>query len=92
MENKERIVRKIANRVSKRYSLYPPVDFKNVFVEKGIKYREKKLETNGDGYSELKDSNLEIVVNSEMDYIPRKRFTYRRRMLLWLSLRLPRQT
>lgn len=75
MENKERIVRKIANRVSKRYSLYPPVDFKNVFVEKGIKYREKKLETNGDGYSELKDSNLEIVVNSEMDYMPRKRFT-----------------
>lgn len=75
MENKERIVRKIANRVSKIYNLYPPVEFKRVFVEKGIKYKEEKLTTNGDGYSELKDSNLEIVVNSEMNYIPRKRFT-----------------
>lgn len=75
MENKEIIVRKIANRVSKRYNLYPPVNFTNVFKEKGIKYREERLVTDGDGYSELKDSNLEVVVNSEMDYEPRKRFT-----------------
>lgn len=75
MENKEIIVRKIANRVSKIYNLYPPVDLKKILVEKGIKYREEKLTTNGDGYSELKDSNLEIVVNSEMTYRPRKRFT-----------------
>lgn len=75
MENKEKTVRKIASRVSKKYKLYPPVDFTNVFLEKGIKYREEKLVTNGDGYSELQDSKLEIVVNSETDYLPRKRFT-----------------
>ena len=51
------------------------MDLKKILVEKGIKYREEKLTTNGDGYSELKDSNLEIVVNSEMTYRLRKRFT-----------------
>lgn len=75
MENKEKIVRKLANRVSNEYKLYPPVDFKKVLLQKGIKYREEKLVTNGDGYSDLRDSGLEIVVNSDMDYLPRKRFT-----------------
>ena len=75
MENKEKIVRKIANRVSDKYKLYPPVNFKEILLQKGIRYREEKLVTNGDGYSDLRDSDLEIVVNSDMDYLPRKRFT-----------------
>lgn len=75
MENKEIIVRKIANRVSKKYNLRPPVDFTNIFEQKRIKFREEKFGTNGDGYSELKDTNLVIVVNSEINYIRRKRFT-----------------
>lgn len=75
MENKEKIVRKIANRVSDKYKLYPPVDFKEILLQKGIRYREEKLVTNGDGYSDLRESDMEIVVNSDMDYLPRKRFT-----------------
>ena len=75
MENKEKIVRKIANRVSDKYKLYPPVDFKEILLQKGIRYREEKLVTNGDGYSDLRESDMEIVVNSDMNYLPRKRFT-----------------
>lgn len=75
MENKEKIIRKIANRVSKKYGLYPPINFTNVFQENKIKYGEEKLGTDGDGYSNLKDSELKIIVNSQTDYVPRKRFT-----------------
>lgn len=36
---------------------------------------EKDMGTDGDGYSDLRDSELKIVINSETDYLPRKRFT-----------------
>lgn len=75
MVNKEKIVRKIANTVRNRYHLKLPTDFKVVFREKDIKYVEQSFETKGDGYSDLKNGQLKVVINSDMAYIPRKRFT-----------------
>lgn len=75
MENKEDTVRRIARRVVTKYNLVPPIMFENIFYDREIIYREENLGTNGDGYSDLKDSKLKIVVNSEVKYEPRKRFT-----------------
>lgn len=75
MENKEKLIRKIAQRVVKKYDLFPPIDVTRVISEKGICYIEENLGTNADGYSDLSDSNLKIVINSQIDYLPRKRFT-----------------
>ena len=75
MENKEKTVRKIANKVRKKYDLKLPADFDNVFKEKGIELTEKSLKRNEDGYSELKKDKLKIVINSDIEYMPRKRFT-----------------
>jgi len=75
MENKEGIIRRIAGRISKKYNLYPPIDFTPIFEDRNIQYHEENLGTDADGYSDLIDSALKIVVNSEIDYIPRKRFT-----------------
>ena len=75
MENKEKTVRKIANKVRKKYDLKFPADFDNVFKEKGIEITEKSLKRNEDGYSELKKDKLKIVINSDIEYMPRKRFT-----------------
>ena len=75
MENKEEIVRKIARKIVDKYALVPPIRFDEIFEAKNIYYREENLGTNGDGYSDLKDSKLTIVINSEIDYEPRKRFT-----------------
>lgn len=75
MENKEKQVRKIAQRVMTKYKLHPPVDMMGLIQEKGITCVEENLGTNADGYSDLKDSDLKIVLNSAIQYEPRKRFT-----------------
>lgn len=75
MENKEKIVRKIANKVRRKYGMKIPVDFETVFKKKGIAYIEEFLRTNGDGYSDLQNDKLKIVVNSDIEYLSRKRFT-----------------
>jgi Zn-dependent peptidase ImmA (M78 family) len=75
MENKEHIIRRIAGRIIKKYNLYPPINFSDILKDKNIQYLEENLGTNGDGYSDLRDSALKIIVNSEIDYLPRKRFT-----------------
>lgn len=64
MENKEKQVRKIAQRVMTKYKLHPPVDMMGLIQEKGITCVEENLGTNADGYSDLKDSDLKIVLNS----------------------------
>lgn len=75
MENKERTVRKIANKVRKKYDMKFPAEFENVFEKKGIEYMEKSLKPNEDGYSDLKKDKLKIVINADIEYLPRKRFT-----------------
>lgn len=75
MENKEKQVRKIAQRVMLRYKLHPPTDMVKIIRNKGITCVEENLGTDADGYSDLKDSNLKIVLNSDIQYEPRKRFT-----------------
>lgn len=75
MENKEKLVRKIASRVIAKYNLFPPIDVESVIKKRGIIYREENLATNADGYSDLSDTNLKIILNSQMKYEPRKRFT-----------------
>lgn len=45
--------------------------------EKGITCVEENLGTNADGYSDLKDSDLKIVLNSAIQYEPRKRLQWR---------------
>lgn len=75
MENKEKQVRKIAQRVMAKYKLHPPIDMECIIQEKGIICIEENLGTNADGYSDLKDSNLKIVLNSAIQYEPRRRFT-----------------
>ncbi len=75
MENKENLVRKIAQRVLKRYKLAPPIDVKEIIRKRGIQYSEENLGTNADGYSDLRDSELKIIVNSQIEYEPRKIFT-----------------
>lgn len=75
MENKEKLVRKIAQRVLKKYNLYPPIDMAGIIQDKGITCVEENLGTNADGYSDLKDSDLKIVLNTAIRYEPRKRFT-----------------
>lgn len=72
MENKEKQVRKIAQRVMTKYKLHPPVDMMGLIQEKGITCVEENLGTNADGYSDLKDSDLKIVLNSAIQYEPRK--------------------
>lgn len=62
MENKEKQVRKIAQRVMTKYKLHPPVDMMGLIQEKGITCVEENLGTNADGYSDLKDSDLKIVL------------------------------
>ena len=75
MENKEKQVRKIAQRVMAKYKLHPPIDMLGIIQDKGITYVEENLGANADGYSDLKDSDLKIVLNSATQYEPRKRFT-----------------
>lgn len=75
MENKETQIRKIAQRVIMKYKLHPPIDMGKIIRNKGITYVEDNLGTNGDGYSDLRDSDLKIVLNSAIQYEPRKRFT-----------------
>ena len=58
-----------------KYNLYPPIDMVRIIQEKGIICVEENLGTNADGYSDLKDSDLKIVLNSAIQYEPRKRFT-----------------
>lgn len=75
MENKEKQVRKIAQRVMTKYNLHPPIDMAGIIQDKRITCVEENLGTNADGYSDLKDSDLKIVLNSAIQYEPRKRFT-----------------
>lgn len=58
MENKEKQVRKIAQRVMTKYKLHPPVDMMGLIQEKGITCVEENLGTNADGYSDLKDYKM----------------------------------
>lgn len=58
-----------------KYNLYPPIDMVGIIQDKGIICVEENLGTNADGYSDLKDSDLKIVLNSAIQYEPRKRFT-----------------
>lgn len=51
MENKEKQVRKIAQRVMTKYKLHPPVDMMGLIQEKGITCVEENLGTNADGYT-----------------------------------------
>lgn len=48
MENKEKQVRKIAQRVMTKYKLHPPVDMMGLIQEKGITCVEENLGTNAD--------------------------------------------
>lgn len=75
MENKESVIRRLAGRIRKKYDLCPPIDFKCILEDQNIFYSETNLGTDADGYSDLRDSELKIVVNSASDYLPRKRFT-----------------
>ncbi len=72
--NRFSVVRKRAKKIVEKYGLEPPVDINIVFSEMGISIEEEKNQYGIEAYSYLNDK-IRIVVNTEVVYPPRRKFT-----------------
>jgi len=67
-------VRKLAHKTVEKYSLSPPVNVETVFEALNIVIKEEENQYGIEAYSSLKD-DIQVVMNTEVTYIPRRRFT-----------------
>lgn len=73
-DNRLTVVRRLAQKLHDRYGLRVPVDLSTIVQQKGIKLSYRSFKNGGDGYSLLTDPP-EIVLNEEITFLPRRRFT-----------------
>jgi len=75
MENKEQQVRKIAQYIRKKYNLAVPITFDNIINDQKCILIEEDMRSLGDGYTDFNCTPPKIVINNQITYIPRKKFT-----------------
>lgn len=73
--NRLSLVRQRANNLYKKYNLSVPVDLDVIIRKKHIKILKGENQFGIDGLCRLQKNPPEIVLNSEMTYEPRRRFT-----------------
>lgn len=73
--NRMEMVRNRARQLHKKYNLSVPVNLDTVISSKNIALEYKENEFGIDGWCELKTAQPKIVINSEIWFEPRRRFT-----------------
>lgn len=66
--------RKFAKRLVEKRKLTPPVDVRKIFEDMNIEIEEKENQYGIEAYSYL-NSNVKVVINTEITFAPRIRFT-----------------
>lgn len=74
MSNRFAAVRKIAKRLVESNQLEPPIDIEKIYRKMNIKIEEKENQYGIEAYSYLND-DIRVVINSEITFRPRRRFT-----------------
>lgn len=75
MKNKDKQVRKLANKIINRYKLSVPVNFDQVFTTGCCKLNKIEMPDFQDGYTDFTTKPYEIFINDTISYEKRKRFT-----------------
>lgn len=75
MRNKEEKVKKIANKVSEKFGLVPPVDFNKLVSQNKCIIKYESLSFISDGYVRLDERPPGIYINSQVEYLQRVKFT-----------------
>ena len=75
MMNKDKQVRKIAQKVLKRYKLSLPIDFNEIIKTGYCVLKKEQMADFLDGYTDFNEKPPVIYINDSVSYEKRKRFT-----------------